>query len=101
MVKHVLKLVSSQFLMAHKVDEYARVEIPRTGSHGNTAGRSEPHRGVYGYSFAQSAEACSIPEVREDDSPGKLRAEVMHQRFIRKAVETITSNPRIEIVLRK
>jgi hypothetical protein len=39
--------------------------------------------------------------MREDGSFGKLFAEVMNERLIGEAVETITSNPFVKVALRQ
>ena len=100
-VEQVFKLFGTEFLVAQKVEEYARVEVARARTHRDATGGSESHGGVNGYSVAQSAEACPVTKVGEDGSPRKLRAEVMHERLVRKTMETIAPNTCVEISLRK
>ena len=101
MIEQIFKLVGAELLIAHKVEEDARIEIAGARAHRNAAGGSEAHGGVDRYSVAKSAEAGSVAEMREDGSFGKLRAEMMHQRLVGETVETIASNPCVEIALRE
>ncbi len=87
--------------MRKKIDKDARIEIAGARAHGNSAGGSEAHGGVDRYSVAKSAETRSVAEMREDGSLGKLRAEVMDERFVGEAVETVAPNTRVEVALRK
>ena len=50
--------------------------------------------------IVKSAETCSVAKMRENGSFGQLRAEVMNERFIGEAMETIASNTRVEVALR-
>src|SRR5271170_1090342 len=99
MVQQILKLVGAQLPISHEVEENTRVEIARACAHRDAARRREPHGGVDGPSVAQSAEAGSIAEVRENRSFGKPRAQPTHQRLVGEAVETIPSNSYIEVAL--
>jgi len=81
MIKQIFKLVGAELLRAKEIEQDARVEIAGTGTHQDPAGGSEAHGGVDRYSIANSAEACSVTEMREDGSFGKLGAEVMHERL--------------------
>lgn len=101
MVEQVFKFFGTEFLVAQKVEEDARVEIAGARTHRDATGGSEAHGCVNGYSVAQSAEACSVTKVGEDGSPRKLRAEVVHERLVRQTVETIAPNTCVEISLRK
>src|ERR1700691_5025519 len=101
MIEQIFKLVGTEFLVAQKIEEDARVEIARARSHRDATGGSEAHGGVNGYSIPQSAEACPIAKMGEDGSPRKLRAKVMHERLVRKTVETVAPNACVEISLRK
>jgi len=100
MVEQIFKLIDAEFLIAQKIEEDAGVEIAGARAHGDAAGGSESHRRVDGYSAAKSAEACSVTQVGEDGSPWKPRSEVMHERFIREAVEAVAPDTGIEISLR-
>ena len=70
-------------------------------THRDAPSRCEAHGGVNRNTVAQSAEACSVTKVGEDGSPGKPCAEVMHERLVRKTMETIAPNTCVEISLRK
>ena len=52
------------------------------------------------FSVANGAEAGSVAKMREDGPLGKLRAEMMHQRFVGNSVETVASNTGVEVALR-
>ena len=99
MVEQIFKFVGAELLIAQEIEEDARVKIAGACTHRDAAGRSEAHGGVDRYSVAKGAQAGSVSEVRQDGSFGKLRAEVMHQGFIRKTVETIASNSCVEVAL--
>ncbi len=101
MVEQIFKLVGAELFIAQEIDKDARIKIAGACAHRDAAGGCEAHGGVDRYSVAQSAQAGSITEVREDDSFGKLLTEVMNERFIGEAVETITSNPFVEVALRQ
>ena len=99
MVQQILKLVGAQLPIAHKVEKNAGVEIAGACAHRDAAGWREPHGSVDGLSVAQSAEAGSVAEVREDSSLRKPRAQPPHQRLVREAMETVASNPSLEVAL--
>src|SRR5271168_14454 len=100
MVQQILKLVRAQLLISHEVEQNARIEIAGAGAHRDAARGREPHGCVDGPSVAQSAEAGSVSEVRENSSLRKPRAQPTHQRLVGKAVETVASNSYVEIGLR-
>ena len=100
MIDQVFHLVGAQLLRAKKIDEDPRVEITGACAHGDSAGRGEAHGGVDGFAMVKSAETCSVAKMRENGSFGQLRAEVMNERFIGEAMETIASNTRVEVALR-
>lgn len=101
MVDQIFNLVGAESLRAKKIDKDTRIEISGACAHRDATGRAEAHGGVDRYPVAKSAETCSIAEMREDGSFGKLRAEVMNERLVREAVETIASNSRVEVALRE
>src|SRR6266581_5147945 len=101
MIEQIFKLVGAELFCAHQKEEDARVEVSGARIHRDAAGRGKTHGGVDRHSIANSAEARSITEVREDGSFRKLRAEMMHERLIGKTVETVSSNARLEVALRK
>ena len=84
MVEQIFQFIGAELFISHEIEKYPRVKIARARTHGNAAGGSEAHGGVDRFSVAKSAEACSVPEVREDRSLGKLRSKVMHQRLVGK-----------------
>ena len=94
MIEQIFKLIGAEFLIPQKVKEYARVEIAGARPHWYAAGGSEAHGGVDGYSVAKRAEACSVAKVREDGSPGKSRAEMMHDST---DALTLVSNVRVRV----
>ena len=101
MIEQIFQLVVAELLIAQEVEKNARIEIPRARAHRDAAGGREAHGGVDRYSIAKSAKARSITEVREDGSFGKPLAEVMHQRFIGEAMESVASNTCVEVALGK
>ena len=101
MVEQIFELVGTELLIPQKIDEDTRVKIAGTRTHRDAAGRGKAHSGIDRYSVAKSTEACSITEMCEDGSLWKLVAEVMHERLVGETVETIASNPCVEVALRK
>src|ERR1700756_2330300 len=96
MVEQIFNLVGVQLLVAHEIEEDARIKITRARTHRDAARGSETHGGVDRYTVANSAEARSVTEVREDGSFWKPHADMMHERLIRETVETVAPNPRVE-----
>src|ERR1700692_3533134 len=101
MIQQILKLFGIEFFVAQKVEKNARIEISRARPHGNPTSGSQPHRRVDGHTISHCTEARSIPQVRKNCLPGKLRAEVVDQRFVGNAMEPIALNSRVEVAARK
>jgi hypothetical protein len=101
MIDQIFNLVGAELLRAKKIDKDPGIEISGACAHRDSTGRGEAHCGVDRYPIAKSAETCSIAEMREDGSFGKLRAEVMNERLVRETMETIASNTRVEVALRE
>ncbi len=101
MIEQIFKTVGVELLCPEKIYDDAGVEVAGPSPHGNTAGWSQAHRGVDGFSISQGTKARAVPQVREDGSLGKLRSEMMYQRFVRDAVKAVTANPRFEVALRQ
>ena len=101
MVEQIFKFVGAELLIPYKVEDDARIKIAGASTHRDAARGGQAHRGVDRYSVAKSAEAGSITQMREDGSFGNLRTEMMHERLVRETVETIASNPAVEIALRE
>src|SRR5271170_4049399 len=101
MVEQIFQLVGVELFIAHKIKDHARVEIARARPHGYAPSGSEAHRSIDRDSVSQRTQARPISEVRKYGSWRKLRAEMMHERFIRNAVEAIAPNPRVEVALRE
>lgn len=77
MVEKVLKRVRTQLLVAQKIKQHSRIDVAGPGAHRNATRGREPHSGVDRHSTANSAEAGSVTEMREDGSLGKLLSKVM------------------------
>ena len=101
MIEQIFQFVVAELLIAQEVEKNARIEIARARAHRDAAGGREAHGGVDRYSIAKSAEARSVTEMREDGTFGKALAEVMHQRFIGEAMESVALNTRVKVALGK
>src|ERR1700685_2689709 len=101
MIEQILQTLGVEFLIAQQIYDDAGVEVAGARPHGNTASRSQPHRGIDGYPVAKRAETRSITQMREDGSFGKRCAEAMHQRLVRHAVKTIAADAFVEIAPRE
>src|ERR1700689_971642 len=101
MIEQILQTVGVELLIPQQIDDDARVEVARARPHWNAASRSKTHRGIDRYPVTKCAETRSVTQMGEDGSFGKLCAEIMHQRFVRNAVETIAANALVEIPLRE
>src|ERR1700683_437198 len=97
MVEQIFEALGVEVLIAQQIKDDARVKIPRACSHRNPAGGSESHGRIDRGPVSQRAQARSITKMRKNGPSRKLRAEIMHQRLIRNAVETITANPSLEV----
>jgi len=101
MIQQVFKRIGIQLLVPQKIENHTRIKIARSRAHGNAASGCESHRGVNRLAVANSTETRPVSEVGKYGSAGQFRGEVMHQRFVRNAVEPITPNPRLKVPLRQ
>ena len=79
MVEQIFQRVRTQLLVAQKIKQHSRVDVAGPGTHRNATRGSEPHGGVNRHSIANSAEAGSVTEMREDGSLGQLLSKVMDE----------------------
>ena len=100
-IDQIFNGVGAEFFRAQKVEKDTGIKIAGTRAHGDSASGSKAHGGVDGDALAKGAEAGTIAEVREDGTLGELIAEVMHERLVRKAMETVAADTCFEVALRE
>ena len=55
-----------EILLAHQIDQHARIEIAAARSHDHSAGRGQTHAGVDGLTAFNGGDADAIAEMRND-----------------------------------
>ena len=99
MIEHLFQLVDVEFLCAQQVQQDSGIEITTASPHGYASSGRKPHGGVDRYSVTDGAQAGPISEVGKYGSFGKMRTEMVNQRFVGESVKTIASNSCFEVAL--
>src|ERR1700734_1036061 len=99
MIEQILQIVGVELFIAQQIEDDSGVEVARARPHRNATCRSEAHRSIDRFSVSKGTETSSVPQMSKNSSFWKGRAEVIDQRLIRNTVETIASNPGVEIMV--
>src|ERR1700720_4886761 len=81
-----------EFLLAQKMDQNSRIDIAAPRAHDHAAGWRQTHAGVDRFSGSDRGHACTIAEMGNHEAVRQIVCKLMHDRFTRKAVKSVTLN---------
>ena len=82
-----------EFLLAQKIDQNSRIDIAAPRTHDHAAGWRQTHAGVDRFSGSDRGHACTIAEMGDHEAVRQIVRNLIHDRFTRKAVKSVTLNP--------
>src|SRR5580704_9050704 len=81
-----------ELLLAQKIDQNSRIDITTPRAHDHAAGWRQTHAGVDRFSGSDRGHACTIAEMGDHEAARQIVRKLMHDRFTRKAVKSVTLN---------